>query len=734
MNSTGPFLPVRHRPPHDPTSLLLNARAGWRAAALDGVGPLPDGSLCLAVLPDLRRSFDEPGGSLGGLTLPTNAALGPDGSLFLLDPDGPTLNRFDPCDCRFAAVPCFGGRGGGPRQLSDPHGIGICSGNLYICDTGNHRLSVFSLRGFALRGHLAPPASANLTNDFAPYDIAFDGRGMAHVTDTANGLIHRFDPAGVWRDFLSGFGSVTHLAMDCRDRLFACVEGPPVVVYSVDAQGKMEVVAESPEALISSFPALPFPVDSHGRLHLEALCPPGEETEPDAVACRLFDLHGKPVTDPGEAPAARFQSQGVYVSRALDSRLYRCPWHRVILHGVVPAGCRIRVNTFTAEIELSDSDVSSLETNRWNAGPWAYSMENGSWDGLVRSGAGRFLWLKLELRGSGHATPSVSAVEIEFPRLGLRRHLPAVFGAEPVSADFTDRFLSLYETTLRGLEYRIDALGRYFDPLSAPAESAEKDRLDFLTWLGTWIGVALDRRWPERKRRLFLKRAGSLFRLRGTLTGMWRVLAFYLGMESCRGVCRDGRPKVRCTPPDPNCAPPPYDAGGWQPPPLILEHFRVRRWLFLGRGRLSEQAELWGKRIVNRSQLNENAQADRTRLVTTPDPFRDPFLAYAHAYTVFVPAVCGRSEQARKTLETLLKQNSPAHTKCSVNYVHPRFRVGIQATIGFDSAIARIEPGVTLAENALGKDAILGAPPARQGGPEFELGRGPRIGTTTLLD
>jgi phage tail-like protein len=733
MNSAGPFLPVIHRPPHDPTSLLLNARTGWRIASLEKVELRPDGSLSLAVLPGLQRSFDEPGGSFGGLTLPTNTALGPDGSLFLLDPDGPALKRFDPCACRFETVPCFGGKGGGPRQVSDPHGIAVCSGNLYVCDTGNRRVGVFSLRGFALRGYWAPPASAGLTNEWAPYDIAFDGHGTAYVSDGANGMIHRFDPTGRWKDSLSGFGTVTHLAMDCRDRLYACVEGPPAVVYAVDTQGKAEIVADPPQTLVPSFPILPFQVDSLGRLHLESLCPPAEESGRGAGPGCLFDLHGEAVAGPVEAAPAKYQANGAYLSLALDSRLHRCPWHRVILHGNIPDGCRILVSTFSAEAELSASDVAGLAPDRWATRQYALSTAHGMWDCLIRSGAGRYLWIKLEMRGTGREVPAVRAVEIEYPRLGLRRHLPAVFGAEPVSADFTDRFLSLFDTTLRGIEYRIDALGKYFDPLSAPATSADSTRPDFLAWLGSWIGVALDRRWPEAKRRLFLRRAGGLFRLRGTREGLWRLLVLYLGMEPRRGYCRDRRPRTRCAEPDGNCAPAPR-AAGWQPPPLILEHFRIRRWMFLGHGRLSDQALLWGERIVNRSQLDENAQADRSRLIMTPDPRRDPFHVYAHAYTIFVPACWGKTEQARKTFETLLKKESPAHTRCSVYYVSPRFRVGIQATIGFDSAVARIDQGVTLAENVLGKDAVLGAPPNRQGGPGIELGRGPRIGTTTLLD
>ena len=62
-----------------------------------------------------------------------------------------------PCECRFQTVPCFGGEGQGPRQLRQPHGIGICAGNLFVCDTGNHRVSVFALHGFVLRGHWQPP-------------------------------------------------------------------------------------------------------------------------------------------------------------------------------------------------------------------------------------------------------------------------------------------------------------------------------------------------------------------------------------------------------------------------------------------------------------------------------------------------------------------------------------------------------------------------------------------------
>ena len=71
-------------------------------------------------------------------------------------------------------------------------------------------------------------------------------------------------------------------------------------------------------------------------------------------------------------------------------------------------------------------------------------------------------------------TPRLDSIEIEFPRISLRRYLPAVFGKEAVSADFTDRFLSLFDTTFRSIETKLDREARYFDPLSAPAERDPK--------------------------------------------------------------------------------------------------------------------------------------------------------------------------------------------------------------------------------------------------------------------
>jgi len=83
--SSQEFLPPIPQPPHDPTSWLLNGRVGWRDANLKQLEQTPCHSLTLARHPDSIPLLAEARGSFGGVTVPANVALGPDGSIYLLD-------------------------------------------------------------------------------------------------------------------------------------------------------------------------------------------------------------------------------------------------------------------------------------------------------------------------------------------------------------------------------------------------------------------------------------------------------------------------------------------------------------------------------------------------------------------------------------------------------------------------------------------------------------------------
>jgi phage tail-like protein len=339
---------------------------------------------------------------------------------------------------------------------------------------------------------------------------------------------------------------------------------------------------------------------------------------------------------------------------------------------------------------------------------------------LILSAPGRFLWLQVTLAGNQQTTPRLDEIRIEYPRVSLRRYLPAAFGPDPTSADFADRFLGIFDRGFRSVENQIDRQADLYDPRSAPAESKAKGAPDMLSWLAGWIGVAFDRAWPAARRRQYLMRVAKLYPCRGTLPGLRSALLLYLGLDT---LAPPRRPAA-CAP---NCAPPPPE---WRPPPLILEHWKIRRWLFLGAGRLGDAAVLWGETIMGRSQLGDAARLGATRLDTSRAAVTDPFNADSYAFTVFVPGGLARSAAARAATQRLLDQEKPAWAKAKLHFVLPRMRIGIQANIGFDSVVGCWPEGVLLDAARLGRASVLSAGPNVDAGPRLgqsRVGAGARI-------
>jgi phage tail-like protein len=101
-------------------------------------------------------------------------------------------------------------------------------------------------------------------------------------------------------------------------------------------------------------------------------------------------------------------------------------------------------------------------------------------------------------------------------------YLPGIYQENELS-DFLGRFLLIFEHILSPIDRTIENIPYYFDPDVAPPE--------VVTWLGSWLGLALDARWPEERRRDLVKAAPELFRWRGTRQGLAHFLRLYTGAE-----------------------------------------------------------------------------------------------------------------------------------------------------------------------------------------------------------
>src|SRR5581483_6776542 len=137
---------------------------------------------------------------------------------------------------------------------------------------------------------------------------------------------------------------------------------------------------------------------------------------------------------------------------------------------------------------------------------------------------------------------------------------------DPVGAEFADRFLALFDQNFRSVEHRVDTMATLFDPRSTPAA--------LLAWLAAWVGLKLTGSATPAEQRRLLRAAPLLYALRGTLEGLRQVLILYLGLDRASCTPRPCRYGPTCPP-----LPRPFEL-----PKLVLEHWRLRRWLVVGQG------------------------------------------------------------------------------------------------------------------------------------------------------
>lgn len=123
-------------------------------------------------------------------------------------------------------------------------------------------------------------------------------------------------------------------------------------------------------------------------------------------------------------------------------------------------------------------------------------------------------------RPAGHAAPWEPAPPgVPATRSTYLDYLPGLYQ----ESDFLGRFLLIFEHILSPVDRTIGNISHFFDPDVTPHE--------MLPWLGSWLGVVLDARVPEDRRRELITAAPELYRWRGTKRGLREYLRLYTGIE-----------------------------------------------------------------------------------------------------------------------------------------------------------------------------------------------------------
>jgi phage tail-like protein len=360
--------------------------------------------------------------------------------------------------------------------------------------------------------------------------------------------------------------------------------------------------------------------------------------------------------NPAGAPA----KTGTFITRALDSKIPQCQWHRVLLDAEVPDGTSIQIESFTAEEPHPPREV--IDPSLWKL---CVLSGDDNPDCLVQSGPGRYLWLRLTFNSNGFKSPELRSLKAFYPRASYLQYLPAVYQEDDESRWFLERFLSIFQSEFDHLDDQIDRLWQLFNPGSIRAKH--------LHWLAAWFALAVDPDWPESKLRSIVKSAFQTYLQRGTVAGLKRAIQDYVDVEA-----------------------------------NVVEHFRLRRVPLLSSpGSFQGGIRLWSQDFYKRLELDVYSQIGSFRLTSVPEPRFEALTWGAHQFTVFFLSSPYASDDVQRRLTQVVEREKPAHTQATICPVLPRFRIGVQATIGTDTMVGGISYLVLNRLATLGYDSIL---------------------------
>jgi len=148
---------------------------------------------------------------------PTDIAIDAAGNIYVVDSGNHRIQKFDSTG-KFLGK--WGARGSGDGQFEFPIGIALDSSGkfAYVTDKGNHRIQKFDVSSSPVRFitkwgsecnlTATPPTGRCLDPDgagplqvgdgqfFEPQAVVVDGAGNVYVSDTGNHRIQKFDPSG----------------------------------------------------------------------------------------------------------------------------------------------------------------------------------------------------------------------------------------------------------------------------------------------------------------------------------------------------------------------------------------------------------------------------------------------------------------------------------------------------------------------------------------------------------
>lgn len=698
----------------------------WARCAHEGTALLPDGSVELSWY-DPQATVDVLGsGRRAGECPPVPPALRPVGAGSLTFDAWCRAYRSHPRSGRVDVLPT-GSAGTGPEPcgrarrgvLGYPTGVAVDrQQRLYVAETGAGVVRVIDLRTQRLlrRIAVAPGRPVDVAPDCGhALVLTRSGHGAALVViDGRHGprrgpsLVRPCYPPGstARRVTSARVGGATET---CPLVLWSAPDGRSVVarpdgtvVLEIDGASDLDL-GPGGRLVVALGPGLPvrdFQIDGDRAVEREPLIAPGYDGGGVAIA-----PNGRVAftTDRGygwtAGTAARRVRLGRVLTYRLDSQAYRTRWGRTFVEACVPRGTGLEFRFVSSDEDLVLDPIVSTPPDRGardladpgatptmvpqhllevarrvpahrahrrasgSERPWPMPGEDRGLHTLelpVSAEPGRYLWVEITLLGTELVSPRIVALRVERPGHRLLASLPRAWSRDEANADFLHRFLAPTDGLLHEVDQQAAERAALVNPHRVPREA--------LAWLGSFAGLTLDQRWSEEARRTLVAEAYTLFRRRGTLGCLTRLLEIYLGF-----------------------------------PPALIETWRLRglAGIVLGTMPSGEPTETVGGAAAASSSLGRFSIGGTLADETTYD-------ASAHRLTVLVPGCLGAEQRA--VVDNLLETQRPAHTMVEVCELGDGMRLGQTVRPGLTAYVgpARAPREAVLGRTGIGIDSVAG--------------------------
>lgn len=228
--------------------------------------------------------------------------------------------------------------------------------------------------------------------------------------------------------------------------------------------------------------------------------------------------------------------EGCYYTRVFDSREKQTFWHRLTMEGRFDGVSTVEVAVYAGEsatltVEgaavsidslIHDSNISENQKESLME-PLKKAVFYDPRDVLLHRIQGRYLWLKITFSAQRGQSPSVSRIQIYFPKDTWLKYLPEVYEKDRDSASFLERYLNIFQTVYEDMTKRIEEVPTLFEPWTATRTP--------LLWMAQWLSIENLNLWNEEQLRFLVANSVRLCQYRGTVRYLKEIVRLYTGRE-----------------------------------------------------------------------------------------------------------------------------------------------------------------------------------------------------------